>query len=60
MVNKILIERVIKAIAYWNGCLEFDRRFLVLLDNFDLVIEEEGGLIRIKTKMRTRMKEGIQ
>jgi len=52
-VDKKLLERIVKTAVNYNGQkVEFDKKFLELQDNFDLIAEDRGDSIIVRTRMK--------
>jgi hypothetical protein len=52
-MDKILTERIIKAVVNWNGQhIDFDKKFLEFQDYTELIIIDNGDIITLTTKMK--------
>lgn len=54
MDKELLLERVVKAIIYYNGhSMSWYPKYLELQDNFELIIEEDkDGAITFSTEIK--------
>lgn len=54
--DKKLMEQIVKTAVNYNGQeVEFDKKFLSLMENYELQVEDRGDSVVV----RTRMKEGV-
>lgn len=45
------LERIVKCIITWNRGLEFDKDFLKIFDDVDLIVEEDEKTLKLKIRI---------
>ena len=45
------LERIVKCAVAWNKGLKFDKDFLKIFDDMDLIIEEDEKTLKLKIRM---------
>lgn len=51
--DKKLMEQIVKTVVNYNGQeVEFDKKFLSLMENFELQVEDRGDSVVVRTRMK--------
>ena len=58
--DKKLMEQIVKTVVNYNGQeVEFDKKFLSLMENYELQVEDRGDSVVVRTRMKRRCNNGI-
>jgi len=51
--DKKLMEQIVKTVVNYNGQeVEFDKKFLSLMENYELQVEDRGDSVVVRTRMK--------